>query len=123
MDERIDPRHLPEAVGEEVWIDVIRKMDEVYNDLLQYEVTLEEKNAKLEESQRFIESVLGSMSDILIVCGRDGAIEEVNRSLVQLTGAPSTVPKFRVAGGETMYVRSVFVRLVSAPPMPSSHEI
>ena len=86
MDERIDPRHLPEAVGEEVWIDVIRKMDEVYNDLLQYEVTLEEKNAKLEESQRFIESVLGSMSDILIVCGRDGAIEEVNRSLVQLTG-------------------------------------
>jgi len=99
MAEGSDPRHntidagdpfdaweLPEAVGEEVWIDVIRKMDEVYNDLLEYEVALEEKNAALEESQRFIESVLGSMSDILLVCGRDGTIEEVNRSLVQLTG-------------------------------------
>jgi two-component system sensor histidine kinase HupT/HoxJ len=28
-----------------IWLDVIRKMDEVYNDLLQYEVALEEKNA------------------------------------------------------------------------------
>ena len=31
-------------------------MDEVYNDLLQYEVALEEKNAALEESHQFIES-------------------------------------------------------------------
>jgi two-component system sensor histidine kinase HupT/HoxJ len=53
-------------------------MDEVYNDLLQYEVALEEKNAALEESQQFIESVLASMSDILIVCDRHGVIEEVN---------------------------------------------
>ncbi|MCC6658725.1 MAG: PAS domain-containing sensor histidine kinase, partial [Rhodocyclaceae bacterium] len=29
--------HPPEGVGEDVWIDVIRKMDEVYSDLLQYE--------------------------------------------------------------------------------------
>jgi two-component system sensor histidine kinase HupT/HoxJ len=76
----------PEGVGEEAWIDVIRKMDEVYEDLLQYEVALEEKNAALEESQRFIVSVLGSMSDILLVCGRGGAIEDVNASLVKLTG-------------------------------------
>ena len=44
------------------WIDVIQKMDEVYSDLLQYEVALEEKNAKLEESQGFILSVLTSIS-------------------------------------------------------------
>jgi two-component system sensor histidine kinase HupT/HoxJ len=86
MAERPDTRQVPEGVGEDVWIDVIRKMDEVYNDLLQYEVALEEKNAALEESQRFIVSVLGSMSDILLVCGRDGAIEDVNQSLVRLTG-------------------------------------
>ena len=83
---RTDPSQLPDAVNEQVWIDVIHKMDEVYNDLLQYEVALEEKNAELEESQRFIDSVLSSMSDILLVCGRDGAIEEVNQSLVKLTG-------------------------------------
>ncbi|MBP6637079.1 MAG: hypothetical protein KA179_05320, partial [Sulfuritalea sp.] len=45
-----------------IWLDVIRKMDEVYNDLLQYEVALEEKNAKLEDTQQFISSVLTSMS-------------------------------------------------------------
>jgi two-component system sensor histidine kinase HupT/HoxJ len=61
-------------------------MDEVYNDLLQYEVALEEKNAALEESHQFIESVLASMSDILIVCDRNGHIEEVNASLSHISG-------------------------------------
>ena len=76
----------PEGVGEDVWIDVIRKMDEVYSDLLQYEVALEEKNAALEETQKFIFSVLTSMSDILVVCDRHGNIQEVNQALAQLTG-------------------------------------
>jgi two-component system sensor histidine kinase HupT/HoxJ len=74
------------AVGEHVWIDVIQKMDEVYNDLLQYEVALEEKNAALEESQQFIISVLTSMSDILLVCNRQGVVEDVNQSLLKITG-------------------------------------
>ncbi|HEY6896936.1 MAG TPA: PAS domain-containing protein, partial [Rhodocyclaceae bacterium] len=74
------------AAGEHVWMDVIQKMDEVYHDLLDYEVALEEKNAALEESQQFIVSVLTSMSDILIVCNRAGVIEDVNPSLVALTG-------------------------------------
>lgn len=72
--------------GETAWIEVIQKMDEVYNDLLQYEVALEEKNAALEESHQFIESVLASMSDILIVCDRNGTIEEVNPSLRHISG-------------------------------------
>ncbi|HEY5675539.1 MAG TPA: hypothetical protein VIR81_02060, partial [Myxococcales bacterium] len=65
----------PEGVDEAAWIEVIRKMEEVYADLLQYEVALEAKNAALEASQRFIESVLSSMSDVLVVCDRDGTIE------------------------------------------------
>ncbi len=77
---------LPAGVGEHVWIDVIQKMDEVYSDLIQYEVALEEKNAALEESQQFILSILTSMSDILLVCDRAGTIEDVNLSLVRLTG-------------------------------------
>ena len=40
------------GVGEEVWIEVIRKMDEVYEDLVRNEVALEEKNQELEASQR-----------------------------------------------------------------------
>jgi two-component system sensor histidine kinase HupT/HoxJ len=78
----------PEGVGEGAWIDVIQKMDEVYSDLLQYEVALEEKNAKLEESQGFILSVLTSISDILVVCDRSGRIEEVNRSMEDFCGRP-----------------------------------
>jgi two-component system sensor histidine kinase HupT/HoxJ len=76
----------PEGVDETAWIEVIRKMEEVYADLLQYEVALEAKNAALEESQRFIGSVLGSMSDVLVVCDRDGTIEDVNASLLALCG-------------------------------------
>ena len=71
-----------DSLGEEAWIEVIRKMDEVYSDLVQYEVALEEKNTALEETQRFVFSVLASMSDILVVCDRDGRIEVVNRAMV-----------------------------------------
>ena len=80
------PAEVLDGVGEGVWIDVIRKMDEVYNDLLQYEVALEQKNAALEESHQFIESVLSSMSDLLVVCDRHGRIEEVNAALQRFTG-------------------------------------
>jgi two-component system sensor histidine kinase HupT/HoxJ len=73
-------------VGEDVWIEVIHKMDEVYNELIQHEVALEQKNAALEDAQRFVLSVLAAMSDILIVCDRDGKIEVVNQALVHFTG-------------------------------------
>ena len=81
-----DGTERPQMLDENVWIDVIQKMDEVYSDLLQYEVALEEKNATLEETQQFVMSVLTSMSDILVVCSRNGTIEDVNRSLVDFTG-------------------------------------
>lgn len=74
------------SAGDQVWISVIQKMDEVFSDLLRYEVALEEKNEALEESQRFTHSVLGAMSDIVIVTRLDGSIEEVNDALVELTG-------------------------------------
>ena len=72
--------------SESAWIDVVRSMDEVYNELLQYEVVLEQKNSELEESQQFIFSILTSMSDLLVVCDRNGVIEEVNHSLLAFTG-------------------------------------
>ncbi len=75
-----------DGVGESAWIDVIRKMDEVYSNLLQYQVALEEKNAELEETQQFVYSVLTSMSDVLIVCDLGGSVVEVNRALVNLVG-------------------------------------
>ena len=76
----------PDAMSESTWIDVVHKMDEVYNELLQHEVELEEKNEALEESQQFVLSVLTSMSDLLVVCDRNCQIEEVNQALVNFTG-------------------------------------
>ncbi len=76
----------PDAMSESTWIDVVHKMDEVYNELLQHEVELEEKNDELEETQQFIFSVLTSMSDLLVVCDRHGVIEEVNQALIIFTG-------------------------------------
>lgn len=75
-----------DGVGESAWIDVIRKMDEVYSDLLQHQVALEEKNAELEETQQFILSVLTSMSDVLIVCDLYGNVVDTNRALSALIG-------------------------------------
>ena len=72
--------------NEEAWIEVIRKMDEVYSDLVHYQVELEEKNAALEDAQRFIGSVLSSMTDVLVVCDVNGRIEQCNAALLKFTG-------------------------------------
>ncbi|MCA1908214.1 MAG: PAS domain-containing protein [Magnetospirillum sp.] len=76
-----DIAHAQEAA----WIEVIRKMEEVYSDLIQYEIELEEKNTALEEAQRFITSVLSSVSDILVVCDPKGRIQQVNLAFLRLT--------------------------------------
>jgi len=74
------------SAQETAWIEVIKKMEEVYSDLIAYEVELEEKNTALEEAQRFINSVLSAVSDILIVCDQRGHIQQVNLAFLQLTG-------------------------------------
>ncbi|MBR9970977.1 sensor histidine kinase [Magnetospirillum sulfuroxidans] len=86
------PAMAPELANSEIaqaqeaaWIEVIRKMEEVYSDLIQYEIELEEKNTALEEAQRFITSVLSSVSDILVVCDSKGRIQQVNLAFLRLT--------------------------------------
>ncbi len=76
----------PRVAGEEAWIEVIRKMDEVYADLLRYQVELEEKNTALEQAQLFIASVMSSMTDVLLACDARGRIQQVNRALEELVG-------------------------------------
>ncbi len=68
------------------WIEVIQKMESVYADLVRSQVQIEEKNAALEEAQQFIHSVLGSMTDVLVVCDLRGRIQQVNQALEELTG-------------------------------------
>ncbi len=72
--------------AEEVWIEVIQKMDAVYAELVENQVELETKNAALEEAQQLIASVFASMTDVLAVCDRLGRIQRVNLALEQVTG-------------------------------------
>lgn len=72
--------------SEDLWIDVIRKMDDVYSDLIASQVALEEQNAALEQARAFLGSVLGAMTDVLIVCDARGAIAQVNPALCGLVG-------------------------------------
>jgi two-component system, NtrC family, sensor histidine kinase HupT/HoxJ len=74
------------GVDESTWLDVIQKMDEVYTQLLADEVALEEKNAELETQQRFIMSLLSSMSDVLVAINGEGLIEETNAALCERVG-------------------------------------
>ena len=80
------PGMLPDADAESAWIEVIRKMDETYANLVSQQVELERKNAELEEAQAFIASVLGSMTDVLIACDRDGRIEQTNPAAERALG-------------------------------------
>ncbi len=71
---------------DQAWIEVIQHMDEIYADLVKYQVDLEEKNSALENAQKFIQSILSSMSDLLIVCDINGNIQQVNQALVCCLG-------------------------------------
>ena len=76
----------PGNLDEDAWLEVIGKMDEVYSQLVQDEIALEEKNAELEQSQQFIAGLLSSMSDVLLACDPEGRIEESNNALRKLVG-------------------------------------
>jgi two-component system sensor histidine kinase HupT/HoxJ len=76
--------------GESVWLEVIKKMDEVYADLIGYETDLEKKNGELEEAQNFIQSVVASVSDVLVVCDEAGIILQVNPAFRALAGRDET---------------------------------
>ncbi len=123
-------------VGEEAWIEVIQKMDAVYADLVHHQVELERKNAELEEAQQFIDGVLAAMTDVLIVCDRQGRIERVNAALEQvsgyaqrvLTGTPLAVlfPNHaeafvdKLAGGTPIADREMTLLDCAGSPVPLS---
>lgn len=75
-----------DGMDETAWLDVIEKMEEVYSQLVQDEIALEEKNAQLEQSQQFIFSLLTAMSDVLVACDEGCRIEETNAALRELVG-------------------------------------
>ncbi len=94
-------------VSEEAWIEVIHRMDEVYADLVRNQLELEEKNGALEDAQHFIDSVLSSMTDILIVCDLDGRIVRVNAGAERIIGGAATALR-QVFAPESKILTDIF---------------
>lgn len=74
------------TMDDSAWVEVIHSMENIYAELVEHQVELENKNAALEESQHFISSVLSAMNDVLIVCDMRGEIQECNSALLTITG-------------------------------------
>jgi len=77
-----------EEFSDAVWADVLAAVDRTYADLVDYQEQLEAKNAELETMRSFLASILASVSDVLIVVSRSGAVEEVSASVPACTGQP-----------------------------------
>lgn len=77
----------PNALSDEVWMEVLSAVDRTYADLVDYQERLERQNAELEAMRRFLASILASVSDVLIIVNRNGAIEETSASLLRHLGA------------------------------------
>ncbi len=86
----LDMQQQARRADDQAWIEVIQHMDAIYADLVKYQVDLEEKNTALENAQKFIQSILSSMSDLLIVCDINGKIQQVNQALVSSLGFESS---------------------------------
>ncbi len=136
MPTSFDPQTIPRLVssdfgalekGEDAWIEVIRQMDRVYAELVESQVALEAKNEELENAQKFIASVMGAMSDLLIVCDTKGHIMQVNQALERLTGLETAAlvgkPFSRVLQALDDGARAKFTRHFSAGEPLSDCEV
>lgn len=75
-----------QAFSEETWRDVIAAMDRTYSELVEYQELLEKQNRELDEIRQFMASVVASVSDVLIVIGRDSKIERAGGAMETILG-------------------------------------
>ncbi|MDU8945458.1 sensor histidine kinase [Ovoidimarina sediminis] len=80
------PNAQDRTFSDQAWGEVLEAVDKAYAELVTYQERLERQNEELHEFQRFVASILSSVSDIMIVVGRGNRIEEVSASLSNLTG-------------------------------------
>ncbi|MDX8355487.1 sensor histidine kinase [Cognatiyoonia sp. IB215182] len=81
FESKADPQFTDEA-----WSEVLAAVDAAYSELVSHQNLLEEQNEKLHEFRRFLTSILSSVSDIMIIVGRNATIAEVSASLIEATG-------------------------------------
>ncbi|KAA8609918.1 hyaluronan synthase [Salipiger aestuarii] len=92
MTDAAPPDHAPAAdvsgVDDEVWRSVLKAVDQTYSELVAHQEQLERRNDELVAAKTLIESLLQSVSDILMVIDHDGAVIEASASLVDLVPGP-----------------------------------
>ncbi len=73
----------PGDFPEDVWVEVLKSVDQTYKELVENQIELESRNSELEGMRAFLTSVMEAMTDVLIVCGVEGQVLEVNRAFLQ----------------------------------------
>lgn len=71
---------------EKMWIEIIQSMENLYAQLADNQVQLEEKNRELSATKEFMEGVLNDMAETLVVTDNQGRIKRVNRATLKLLG-------------------------------------
>lgn len=88
----------PLTFSDDAWLDVLSAVDRTYADLVEYQERLERQNTELQAMRGFLTSILGAVSDVLIVVSRTGTVEQVSQSLSDLTArTPDQLPGTDVA--------------------------
>lgn len=75
---------VPVTDNEQVWLNVLHKMDETWAELMAQQVALERKNAELEDAHTFMAGVFDAMSDILVACDTTLRVVRTNQAAERL---------------------------------------
>lgn len=66
----------------ENWSTVLAAVDATYANLVEHQMRLEQQNAELESVRGLLQSILGSVNDVMVVLDRDYRITDCSHSLV-----------------------------------------
>lgn len=97
------------AFQDDTWQDVLQAVDRTYAELVDYQERLETQNNELTALRRFLSSVMGSISDYLVVIDRNGQVFEAGQATCTALAQPLEHVK-------TLHVSNVF-RTNAAPDL------
>lgn len=75
-----------EELQDSMWIEIIERMENLYAELANNQAEIERKNQELSQTKDFIEDVVKSMVDALMVIDSQGKIKMLNRAFLELLG-------------------------------------
>jgi PAS domain S-box-containing protein len=73
-------------IPENAWIEIIRSMEKIYAQLANTQAEMEAKSRELERTKEFLDNVIDSMINALVVADEKGIIKMANKALVRLLG-------------------------------------